>query len=65
MFAKPPEGYAASDVYERLKERGIYVRYFRKERISDYLRITIGTDEEMDALIAFFNMTVAKPMLNK
>lgn len=51
LFAKPPEGYAASDVFERLKEHGIYVRYFRKERISDYLRITVGTDEEMDALI--------------
>jgi histidinol-phosphate aminotransferase len=34
-----------------LRERGIIVRYFDKPRISDYLRITIGTDAECDALV--------------
>ena len=28
--------------------RGVLVRYFQTARISDYLRITIGTDAEMD-----------------
>ncbi len=52
IFAAPPEGYSAEDIFARLKERGIYVRYFRQpERISDHLRITVGTDEEMKALI--------------
>ena len=51
LFVKPPEGIAASEVFAALKEKGIYVRYFNKERISDYLRITIGSDDEMDALI--------------
>ena len=38
-------------LYNALKDNGILVRYFNKERINDYLRITIGTDEEMEILI--------------
>lgn len=42
----------AKELYESLRSVGIYVRYFSKpERISDYLRIAIGTDQEMDYLI--------------
>ena len=37
-----------------MREKDIYVRYFDKPRINNYLRITIGTDEEMKKLIAFF-----------
>lgn len=51
LFVKPPEGYKASGIFEALKAKDIYVRYFRKDRISDHLRITIGTDEEMEALL--------------
>ena len=40
----------AGYIFEKLKEYDIYVRHWEKERISNYLRITIGTDEEMDAL---------------
>ena len=36
-----------------LREQDIYVRYFKKPRIDNYLRISIGTDEEMQALIDF------------
>ena len=39
-------------IFEELKQRGIYVRYFNKPRIDNCLRITIGTDEEMGALMA-------------
>lgn len=42
----------ASVIFEKLKQYDIYVRYWNKERIANYLRITIGTDEEMDALFA-------------
>lgn len=42
----------AKEIFEMLKEKGIYVRYFAKPRIDNYLRITIGTDEEMDRLLS-------------
>lgn len=40
----------AKEIFERLKENDIYVRHWDKERIGNYLRITIGTDEEMEML---------------
>lgn len=43
---------AAKDIFEYLKTKNIYVRYFHLPRIDNYLRITIGTDEEMEALIS-------------
>lgn len=46
------ESKAAKDIFEYLKTKNIYVRYFNKPRINNYLRITIGTDEQMDKLIA-------------
>ncbi|MFV0342334.1 MAG: histidinol-phosphate transaminase [Anaerocolumna sp.] len=41
----------AVEIYNTLKERNIFVRYFNKPRIDNYLRITIGTREEMHKLI--------------
>lgn len=41
----------AKEIFEMLKKEGIYVRYFAKPRIDNYLRITIGTDAEMDRLL--------------
>lgn len=43
----------AKELFEALKEQDIYVRYWNKPRIDNYLRISIGTDEEMDTLFAF------------
>lgn len=40
----------AKTIFEELKKRNIYVRYFNKPRIDNYLRITIGTPEEMEVL---------------
>ena len=45
--------YDAKELFEALKKNGIYVRYWGSERIEQYLRITIGTREEMEALFAF------------
>ena len=50
LFARKP-GTEGADVYRRLKERGVLVRHFDKERIRDYNRITIGTREQMDILL--------------
>ena len=41
----------AKDIFELLKSKDIFVRYFNLPRIDNYARITIGTEEEMDALI--------------
>ncbi len=40
----------AKEIFEKLKEHKIFVRYFDKPRINNYLRITVGTDEEMERL---------------
>ena len=51
VFARHPEA-DAGKMLTLLRDRGFLVRYFNKPRISDYLRITIGTPEEMTALTA-------------
>lgn len=43
----------AGELFRVLKENGIYVRYWNKKRIDNRLRITIGTDEQMDRLLSF------------
>ena len=40
----------AKEIFRQLKENDIYVRYWNKERIDNYMRITIGTDEQMEEL---------------
>jgi len=50
VFARHPERDAA-ELHRRLRERAIIVRHFTKPRIDQYLRITVGTDEQCDSLI--------------
>ena len=50
LFAKLPN-VSGGDAYAKLRERGILVRHFSKARISDYLRISIGTADDMAALV--------------
>jgi histidinol-phosphate aminotransferase len=50
LFVKAPNT-SGADMYAKLREKGILVRWFNKERIADCLRVTIGTDEDMDAFI--------------
>ncbi|BFM21634.1 histidinol-phosphate transaminase [Gilvimarinus japonicus] len=52
IFAKPPAAVSAETLAAQLREHKILVRYFNRERISDYLRITVGTDEQIDTLLA-------------
>lgn len=49
LLARPPRG-DARRMYEGLKSEGILVRHFNRPRISEYLRISIGTDDDMDRL---------------
>jgi len=50
VFAKC-DGFSGEDLYKALYEKGILVRHFKQTRIKDFLRITIGTKDEMTALI--------------
>lgn len=59
VFAKH-ESCPASELFERLREEHIYVRHFDKPRISNYLRITIGTPEEMRKLTEFLEHYLAQ-----
>ena len=50
LFIKAP-GISGGSFFAALRERGILVRHFNKDRIADYLRVSIGTDEEMDVFL--------------
>ena len=50
IFATHPQ-HAAGKLFAALREQGIIVRYFDKPRINEYLRISIGTDDQCDALL--------------
>lgn len=43
---------SGQELQQGLRDRGVLVRWFNKPRISQYLRVSIGTDEEMDAMCA-------------
>lgn len=52
IFASHPK-YDAKELFEALKKENIYVRYWNSDRIRQYLRITVGTKAEMEALFTF------------
>lgn len=50
IFATHKEA-SAKMIFEKLKEKGIFVRYFKQPKIEKYLRISIGTPEQMQVVI--------------
>lgn len=50
IFAKSDK-ISGLKLYEELKEKGVLIRHFEKDRIKDFNRITIGTDKEMKTLV--------------
>ena len=55
------ESISAEELFQMLREKNIFVRYFRKpKRISNYLRISIGTDEQMDTLLQVLREYIVK-----
>jgi len=59
LFCKHPD-IGGFELYLKLKDMGILIRQWNKPRVSDYIRITIGTREQMEALIV-----AVKQILNK
>lgn len=59
IFAKH-ESADANEIFAKLKEKKIFVRHWNKPRISDYLRISIGTPEEMEKLICALGEILGK-----
>ena len=60
IFAAHPT-VRAEKIFEELKKKDIYVRHFKKpERISNYLRISIGTEEEMKEFLNSLKIILAK-----
>jgi histidinol-phosphate aminotransferase len=59
ILARPPR-FPAEEWLERLREKKILVRWFKRAEVRDYLRITIGTDREAKALVR-----MAATVLNK
>jgi histidinol-phosphate aminotransferase len=54
LFVTHP-AHKAEDIQAMLRENHVYVRHFGGERICNYLRITIGTDDQMDRLLSLLN----------
>ena len=52
----------AQELFAALKKANIYVRYLGGERIQNYLRITIGTREEMERLLVFLKEYIRKDL---
>lgn len=59
IFAGCP-GISGEKVYNYLRENGVLVRYFNKPRISDYVRISIGTPEDMSVLVEVIKQGLSK-----
>ncbi len=51
IFTRHPK-HSGAKMYQALRDRGIIVRHFKSARIEEFLRITIGTDEQSGELIA-------------
>lgn len=58
LFVRHPE-VPAEEIFRQLRERNVFVRHFGGERIKDYLRITIGTPEEMAVLFGYLKEILA------
>jgi len=55
------ESVPAEDIFTAARQEDIYLRYFKKPRIDNYLRITIGTREEMETFLTFLKKYLGEP----
>lgn len=59
LFAKHKE-VSGQEIFDRLREQKIFVRHFKGERIQEFLRITIGTEEQMKVLMSTLDKILKK-----
>jgi histidinol-phosphate aminotransferase len=52
VFARPPSALTAKQWFDGLRAKNILVRWWDADRIRDFARVSIGTDEEMDKFLA-------------
>ncbi len=57
VFAKPCN-ISARELYLRLKDNGVLIRYFNKPRISEYVRITIGDENQMERMLEIISQII-------
>ena len=51
LWARPPADHSAEAVFRHLREHKVLIRYFPGEKTGDCIRVTIGTDAQMDAFL--------------
>jgi len=61
LFAQVPSHWAARDLAQALREERILVRHFERPRIANYLRISIGSDAEMQRLVEALDRILSGP----
>lgn len=59
IFARHPE-HSGQELFDRLRAQHICVRHWNKPMIQDYLRITIGTREQMEKVVEAFEIILRK-----
>ena len=59
IFAKS-DRIGGGDLYRRLKAAGVLVRWFDSDRIRDYVRITIGSRQQMEVLVERIDRLLAE-----
>ncbi|SFB91438.1 histidinol-phosphate aminotransferase [Marinospirillum celere] len=59
VFARTPEAVDAGQLASSLREKALLVRHFKKPKIDQYLRITLGTPEQNKKLIAVLKETLS------
>jgi histidinol-phosphate aminotransferase len=64
VFVRHPQ-HAARDLFTALRERAILVRYFDKPRIDEFLRITVGSEDECEKLVLALEMICAGELSSK
>jgi len=51
LWMKPPSDQKANEIFDHLYAQKIFIRYFPGERTRDWMRVSVGTDAEMDAFL--------------